>query len=111
MPMGNGIKFHDLRKDALARGRSVVSLQCTVKKAECPICMESMFMKPVFISPCGHMWHLKCHRKLLLENHENGCCLCRTKYRFSKHSDDKDDEDLLLFILEIVDRVEEGTLV
>ena len=57
----------------------MVSLCCT-STDDCPVCLGALANKKVFITPCGHVWHLSCHHKLKSHGVRK-CCMCRKRFR------------------------------
>ena len=65
--------FDKLHAFAKRSRRRVVCMLCT-SADDCPICLEPLRGQPALIAPCGHVWHVRCHRKL---HDARRCVLCR----------------------------------
>ena len=79
-------RYAELYHTATACNRSVVALFCTVHDA-CPICLADMYGRRVFITSCGHVWHLRCHQKILAHDLDT-CCMCRSVFVRAVADDD-----------------------
>ena len=55
---------------------------------ECPLCFDAMRGRAVFMTACGHAWHLRCERRRQRACNDT-CCLCRAPLRRRT----EDDED------------------
>ena len=79
-------RYAELYRTATTRNRSVVALRCDVHEA-CPICLADMYGRRVFITSCGHVWHLRCHHDLIAYEYDT-CCMCRSVFVRAVADDD-----------------------
>ena len=89
----NRMDFATLRKASVALRREMVHHKCA-EHDDCPICLVSMYGRPVYLTRCGHTWCMSCQRTL--RTYTSACCLCRESLRMHTEDDDDRFEELLL---------------
>ena len=86
--------------------RHMVCLHSTEDEL-CPLCLDSMQGRAVFIAACGHAWHLSCQRHWRARQRYRTCCMCRASLDESPSEpvDDFDVFEALERLLTIMRRV------
>lgn len=94
------MRYEDVRSECLRLNRNMVSLRCT-SDDECPICVQPLYGRPVYVTACGHTWHLSCQRKC--RSHKmRRCCICRAHLAQTDDEADADaDVDAALWSMDI----------
>lgn len=84
---------------AIEKDRNMISLNCTSCES-CPICLGSLLGKKAKILRCGHTYHIRCINKWMEK--ADTCAMCRKIVNYDQSILDNCDNDLLLYLLELL---------